>query len=46
MVWQIRFDPSAEKELRKLDRQPAERILDFYSTGSPNWTIRAVSGRL
>jgi mRNA interferase RelE/StbE len=29
MVWQIRFDPSAEKELRKLDRQPAERILRF-----------------
>lgn len=31
MVWRIKLDPSAEKELRKLDRQPAERILIFLS---------------
>jgi mRNA interferase RelE/StbE len=29
MVWRIEFDPSAEKDLERLDRQPAERILRF-----------------
>jgi mRNA interferase RelE/StbE len=31
MVWRISFDPAAAKELRKLDRQVAERILRFLS---------------
>ncbi len=31
MTWRIRFDPVAEKELRKLGHQPAERILRFLS---------------
>ncbi len=29
MGWKVRFDPAAEKELAKLDRQPAARILRF-----------------
>ncbi len=29
MAWGIEFDPSAEKELRKLDREAARRILKF-----------------
>lgn len=29
MVWQIEFDPSAQKELKKLDPQVVKRILDF-----------------
>jgi mRNA interferase RelE/StbE len=31
MTWRIRFDPAAEKELKKLDRQDAVRILRFLS---------------
>lgn len=31
MAWRIEFDPSAEKELAKLDRQAAQRILKFLS---------------
>ena len=31
MAWRIRFDPAAAKELGKLDRQPAQRILRFLS---------------
>jgi mRNA interferase RelE/StbE len=31
MAWRISFDPAAAKELRKLDRQVAERILRFLS---------------
>jgi mRNA interferase RelE/StbE len=31
MAWRIKLDPAAEKELRKLDREPAERILKFLS---------------
>ena len=29
MVWQIEFDESARKELAKLDRQVARRLIDF-----------------
>ncbi len=29
MAWKIRFDPAAERELNKLDRPIAERILKF-----------------
>lgn len=29
MTWTIEFDPSAEKELDKIDRQQAKRILRF-----------------
>ncbi len=29
MVWRVKLDPAAEKELAKLDRQPTERILRF-----------------
>ena len=29
MAWRIEFDPSAEKELGKLDREAARRILKF-----------------
>ena len=29
MAWQIEFDESAKKELAKLDRQVAQRLLDF-----------------
>jgi mRNA interferase RelE/StbE len=31
MTWRIKFDPAAEKELHKLGRQAAERILRFLS---------------
>ncbi len=31
MAWRIEFDPSAEKELRKLGREPSQRILKFLS---------------
>ena len=29
MVWAIEFDEAAKKELAKLDRQVAKRLLDF-----------------
>ena len=29
MAWQIEFDQSAKKELAKLDRQVARRLIDF-----------------
>ena len=29
MAWQIEFDQSAKKELAKLDRQVAQRLIDF-----------------
>ena len=29
MVWQIEFDESAKKELAKLERQVARRLIDF-----------------
>ena len=29
MAWQIEFDKSAKKELAKLDRQVARRLIDF-----------------
>jgi mRNA interferase RelE/StbE len=31
MAWRIEFDPSAEKELAKLGRDQAQRILKFLS---------------
>ena len=31
MVWRIEFDPGAAKELRRLDRPVAHRILDFLN---------------
>jgi mRNA interferase RelE/StbE len=31
MAWKIEFDPAAEKELGRLDRQVARRILKFLS---------------
>jgi mRNA interferase RelE/StbE len=31
MTWRIRFDPAAEKELKKLDRLDTLRILRFLS---------------
>jgi mRNA interferase RelE/StbE len=31
MTWRIEFDPSAEKELRKLGREPSQLILKFLS---------------
>ena len=32
MAWQIEFDESAKKELAKLDRQVARRLIDFLKT--------------
>ena len=29
MAWQIEYDPQARKELRKLDKQVAQRIIPF-----------------
>jgi len=29
LAWQIEFDESAKKELAKLDRQVAQRLIDF-----------------
>jgi len=29
LVWQIEFDPAAQKELKKPDPQAAKRILEF-----------------
>ena len=29
MAWQIEYDPQARKELRKLDKQVAQRIIRF-----------------
>ena len=31
MTWRIRFDPAAEKELKKLDRSESVRVLRFLS---------------
>ena len=31
MAWRIEFDPGAEKELRKLGREPARRIVRFLA---------------
>lgn len=31
MAWKIEFDVSAERELRKLDRQTASRVLKFLN---------------
>lgn len=31
MAWRIEFDPSADKELGKLDREVAQRILRFLA---------------
>lgn len=31
MTWKIRFDPAAERELDKLDRPVAQRILKFLT---------------
>jgi len=31
MAWKIRFDPAAERELDKLDRPIAQRILKFLT---------------
>jgi mRNA interferase RelE/StbE len=31
MTWRIEFDPAAAKELGKLGREPAQRILKFLS---------------
>jgi mRNA interferase RelE/StbE len=31
MAWRIEFDPSAAKELGKLGKEPARRILDFLT---------------
>ncbi len=31
MAWKIRFDPAAERELDKLDRPVAQRILKFFT---------------
>jgi mRNA interferase RelE/StbE len=33
LVWQIEFDPTAKKELGKLDPQIAKRILKFLKEG-------------
>ena len=32
MAWQIEFDQSAKKELAKLDRQVARRLIDFLKS--------------
>jgi mRNA-degrading endonuclease RelE of RelBE toxin-antitoxin system len=42
MAWRIEFDPSAEKEIKKLGRQPAQRIIKFCLSGCQNLTIHAV----
>ncbi len=31
MTWRIEFDPSARRELQKLGREPARRIIDFLA---------------
>ena len=36
MAWQIEFDQSAKKELAKLDRQVARRLIDFLKNRVQN----------
>ena len=36
MAWQIEFDESARKELAKLDRQVARRLIDFLKNRVQN----------
>lgn len=49
MVWIIEFDPSAEKELGKLDAQQSKRILSFLfdrvaQLGNPRSIGEALKG--
>ena len=49
MVWAIEFDEAAKKELTKLDRQVAKRLLDFLqqrviSLKDPRSVGRALKG--
>jgi len=46
MAWRIEYDAGAEKDLSKLDRQIAQRIIKFLGQVWRNWTIRAASARL
>jgi mRNA interferase RelE/StbE len=36
LAWQIEFNESAKKELAKLDRQVARRLIDFLKNGVLN----------
>lgn len=49
MVWRVEFLPAAEKELSKLDRPVAQRILAFldirvHGTGDPRAVGEALTG--
>jgi FtsZ-interacting cell division protein YlmF len=46
MAWRIEYDAGANKDLSRLDRQIAQRILDFLGGVWPNWKTRAASVRL
>lgn len=51
MAWTVEYAESAKKQLRKLDRPSARRILDFMeqrvaSSGDPRQTGKALKGPL
>jgi hypothetical protein len=46
MAWRIEYDAGAEKDLSRLDRQIAHRIIKFLANVWPNWMTRAASVRL
>lgn len=51
MAWQVEYADSALRQLRKLDREVARRILDFMDervagTDNPRVLGQALSGRL
>ena len=51
MAWQIEFTPEAEKQLSKIDRQSAKRIISFLSeritpAEDPRTTEKALKGVL
>jgi len=42
--WRIEFHPGPERELSKLDREVARRIVLFFGRGWLGWKIRAPWG--
>ena len=47
MIWQIEFDETAKKELTKLDRESARRLLDFLKERvSPRKNPRSIGQAL
>jgi len=45
MAWRIEYDAGAEKDLSKLDKPIAQRILRFLGERVANWTTRAASAQ-